>query len=300
VNPNPLPSAHTVPKARQPKSEFAARSRTQPFNADSWESAQTDDLLDEPESENDPSRKSSRWSDTLSVAALVKLLPLALSSLTLLYLFHLGGQIASIRNSHTQALVQTNNGHSFMAEQVDDYVRTPATVEQTVKQWTDLTFNWVQKLPNGKQDEGTLIGGKLFPTRLVQGSTLMSYDIRQVWYQVFQRRDDYLPPNFLGSKATRVFFPLLETKSRPPLDSRTGQPIPNRYEVEEHGDWVEYSPEAPQGKLIDRVHFLIRLRPVVKTEPPLSDDAAPLQRIAYGLRGNGLEIYDVERMKNVR
>lgn len=243
------------------------------------------------------SSDSRHWSDSSIVAALVKLLPLGTSVFTLLYLFHLGGEIANIRNNHNQVLIQTINGHSILAEPVDNYVRTPVTVEQTVNDWRDLTFNWVQKLPDGKKDEGKQLGGKAFPTRLLEGSTLMSYDVQQVWYKVFLEREDYLPSNFLQRNATRVFYPLLQTQPRSPLDSRAGQPIPNRYEVEVHGDWVEYSPETPpQGKLIDRIHLLVRLRPVVKTEPPLSQDADLLQRVAYELRANGLEIYDIQRI----
>ncbi len=232
-----------------------------------------------------------------SVAALLKLAPLGISTLTLLYLFHLGGQVASIRKGHNQVLVQTVDGRSIVAEPVDNYLRTPATVEQTVKQWSDLTFNWVQKLPNGEIDQGKRIGTKVFPTRLVEASTLMSPDLQQVWYQVFQERDDYLPTNFLGTKATRVYFPKMQTTPRPPVDPRTGQPIENRYEVEVFGDWVEYSSETPQGRLIDHLAFVVRLRPVVKTEPPLSEDADSLQRAAYELRANGLEIYDIQRIQ---
>lgn len=235
-----------------------------------------------------------------SVATLLKLLPLGISILTLLYLFHLGGEVASIRKGHNQVLVQTVDGRSIVAEPVDNYVRTPATVEQTVKQWIDLTFNWVQKLPIGEIDQGKRIGAKVFPTRLVQASTLMSPDLLKVWYQVFQERDDYLPINFLGSKATRVYFPKMQTTPRPPVDSRTGQPIDNRYEVEVYGDWVEYSSETPQGKLIDHLAFVVRLRPVVKTEPPLSKDADSLQRATYELRANGLEIYDIQRIEYAR
>lgn len=260
------------------------------------------DSLDESGESGDEetSADSRRRSSPRNLAPLLKLLPLGISTVTLLYLFHLGGQVASIRKGHNQVVVQTVNGRSIIAEPVDNYVRTPATVEQTVKQWTDLTFNWVQKLPNGEIDQGKRIGAKVFPTRLVQASTLMTPDLQQVWHQVFQERDDYLPTNFLGSKATRVYFPKMQTTPRPPVDPRTGKAIENRYEVEVYGDWVEYSSETPQGKLIDHLAFVVRLRPVVKTEPPLSEDADSLQRAAYELRANGLEIYDIQRIEYAR
>lgn len=236
----------------------------------------------------------------LMVSTLINLLPVGLSCLTLLYLFHLGGQVNELRHNHKQVLVQTVNGRSILAEPVDNYFRSPATVEQTVKLWTDLSLNWVQKLPNGKKDPGVKIQTKIVPTRLAQGSTLLSNEIRQVWYQVFEQRDDYLPRNFLASNATRIFYPSLQTTPKPPLDARTGRPIENRYEVELYGDWMEYSPEAPQGKLVDRLALRLHLRPVVKTEPPLSEDADSLQRIAYELRANGLEIYDIQRIPYAR
>ena len=95
----------------------------------------------------------SHQSNSLTVAAaILKLLPLSISVFSMLYLFHLGGQIASIRSDHNQVLVQTVNGRSILAESVDNYIRTPATVERTVKLWTDLSFNWVQKLPSGEKD----------------------------------------------------------------------------------------------------------------------------------------------------
>jgi hypothetical protein len=256
------------------------------------------DLLDEFEPEN-VSQREQRFNSS-TVAALLKLLPLGLSSLTLLYLFHLGGQVASIRNGHNQVLVQTVEGRSIVAERVDNYVRTPATIEKTVKLWTDLTFNWVQKLPNGEKDPGKKMGSKVLPTRLVQGSSLMSPQIQEIWYEVFQQRDDYLPRSFLGSDATRIFFPSLQTTPKPPIDPRTERPIENRYEVEVYGDWIEYSSQTPQGKLIDRLALKLRLRPVVKTEPPLSEDADSLQRAAYELRANGLEIYDIQRIPYAR
>jgi len=240
--------------------------------------------------------RTGRWSSP-SASALLKLLPLGISLFTLLYLFHLGGQLASIRNEHNQVLVQTVNGRSIKAEPVDSYVRTPTTVEETVKLWSDLTFNWVPKLPNGEKDQGKRIGFKVFPLRLIYASTLMSQETRQLWYQMFQARDDFLPSNFLASGATRVYYPKLQTTPRLSLDPRTGQPLKNSFEVELYGEWVEYGPNSPQGKLVDKAAYLLRLRPVVKTEEPLSDDADSLQRAAYELRANGLEIYNIERIK---
>lgn len=232
----------------------------------------------------------SRW------GVLLKLLPTAISSLMFLYMLHLGGQINSLRQGHNQVLVQTVNGRSITAEGVDNYVRTPATIEKTVQMWRDLTFNWVQKLPNGEKDPGTKIGTKVFPTRLIQGSTVMSPEIREAWYQVFQQRDDYLPNNFLGSDATRIFFPKLQTAPKSLIDPKTGRTLSDRYEVEVYGDWIEYSSQNPQGKLIDRPALRLSLRSTVKTEPPLSNDADSLQRAAYELRANGLELYDMKRI----
>ncbi len=235
-----------------------------------------------------------------AVATLLKFLPLGISCLTLLYLFHLGGEVASIRNNDKQVLVQTVNGRSILAQRVDNYVRTSATVDLTVKLWTDLTFNWVQKLPNGKGDPGVKIGTKIFPTRFIVGSTLLSKEIQQIWLDVFLQRDDYLGRNFLNSDATRIYYPKLQTSPKPPLDERTGRPIENRLEVEIYGDWIEYSPDHPQGKLIEKLAFRLGLRPVVKTEPPISEDADSLQRAAYELRANGLEIYNIQRIPHVR
>lgn len=234
------------------------------------------------------------------IATLLKLLPLGISCLTLLYLFHLGYVVDSIRNNDKQVLVQTVNGRSILAQAVDNYVRTSATVDLTVKLWTDLTFNWVQKLPNGKGDPGVKIGTKIFPTRFIVGSTLLSKEIQQIWLDVFLQRDDYLGRNFFSSNATRIYYPKLQTTPKPPIDERTGRPIENRLEVEIYGDWIEYSPAHPQGKLIEKLAFRLGLRPVVKTEPPISEDADSLQRAAYELRANGLEIYNIQRISHVR
>ena len=235
-----------------------------------------------------------------AIATLLKLLPLGISCLTLLYLFHLGGEVASIRNNDKQVLVQTVSGRSILAQPVDNYVRTSATVDLTVKLWTDLTFNWVQKLPNGKADPGVKIATKIFPTRFIVGSTLLSKEIQQIWLDVFLQRDDYLGRNFFSSNATRIYYPKLQTTPKPPIDERTGRPIENRLEVEIYGDWIEYSPAHPQGKLIEKLAFRLGLRPVVKTEPPISEDADSLQRAAYELRANGLEIYNIQRISHVR
>ena len=235
-----------------------------------------------------------------AIATLLKLLPLGISCLTLLYLFHLGYVVDSIRNNDKQVLVQTVSGRSILAQPVDNYVRTSATVDLTVKLWTDLTFNWVQKLPNGKADPGVKIATKIFPTRFIVGSTLLSKEIQQIWLDVFLQRDDYLGRNFLNSDATRIYYPKLQTSPKPPLDERTGRPIENRLEVEIYGDWIEYSPAHPQGKLIEKLAFRLGLRPVVKTEPPISEDADSLQRAAYELRANGLEIYNIQRISHVR
>ena len=235
-----------------------------------------------------------------AIATLLKLLPLGISCLTLLYLFHLGYVVDSIRNNDKQVLVQTVSGRSIIAQAVDNYVRTSATVDLTVKLWTDLTFNWVQKLPNGKADPGVKIGTKIFPTRFIVGSTLLSKEIQQIWLDVFLQRDDYLGRNFFSSNATRIYYPKLQTSPKPPLDERTGRPIENRLEVEIYGDWIEYSPAHPQGKLIEKLAFRLGLRPVVKTEPPISEDADSLQKAAYELRANGLEIYNIQRISHVR
>ena len=235
-----------------------------------------------------------------AIATLLKLLPLGISCLTLLYLFHLGYVVDSIRNNDKQVLVQTVSGRSILAQAVDNYVRTSATVDLTVKLWTDLTFNWVQKLPNGKADPGVKIGTKIFPTRFIVGSTLLSKEIQQIWLDVFLQRDDYLGRNFFSSDATRIYYPKLQTSPKPPIDERTGRPIENRLEVEIYGDWIEYSPAHPQGKLIEKLAFRLGLRPVVKTEPPISEDADSLQRAAYELRANGLEIYNIQRISHVR
>ena len=112
----------------------------------------------------DDTRDTQSESNARAVATLLKLLPLGISCLTLLYLFHLGSIVDSIRNNDKQVLVQTQGGRSILAQRVDNYVRTSATVDLTVKLWTDLTFNWLQKLPNGKGDPGEKIGTKIFPT----------------------------------------------------------------------------------------------------------------------------------------
>ncbi len=247
---------------------------------------------DEPDTEPQPSYA--------RFGVLLKLLPLGISSLTLLYLLHLGSRIDSLRQGHSQVLVQTVDGRSMSAEPVDNYVRTPATIAKTVEMWRDLTFNWVQKLPNGERDPGTRIGTKTFPTRLIQASTLMSPEVREVWYQVFKERDDYLPINFLGSGSTRIFYPKLQTTPKTVIDPKTAKPLPERYEVEVYGDWIEYSADSPQGKLIDRPALRLYLRSTVKTQPPLSEDADSLQRDAYELRANGLEIYDIKRIPYAR
>lgn len=250
--------------------------------------------FDDDEPDTEPQPNYSRF------GVLLKLLPLGISSLTLLYLLHLGGQINSLHRGHNKVLVQTVDGRSIIAETVDNYVRTPATIAKTVQMWRDLTFNWVQKLPNGEKDPGTRIGTKVFPTRLIQASTLMSPEVREVWYQVFQQRDDYLPNNFLGSDATRIFYPKLQTTPKSLIDPKTAKPLPDRYEVEVYGDWIEYSSENPQGKLIDRPALRLYLRSTVKTQPPLSEDSDSLQRDAYELRANGLEIYDIKRIPHAR
>jgi hypothetical protein len=248
----------------------------------------------------DDTRDSQSESNARGVATLLKLLPLGISCLTLLYLFHLGSVVDSIRNNDKQVLVQTQGGRSILAQRVDNYVRTSATVDLTVKLWTDLTFNWVQKLPNGKGDPGVKIGTKIFPTRFIVGSTLLSKEIQQIWLDVFSQRDDYLGRNFLNSDATRIYYPKLQTSPKPPINERTGRPIENRLEVEIYGDWIEYSQDYPQGKLIEKLAFRLGLRPVVKTEPPISEDADSLQRAAYELRANGLEIYNIQRISHVR
>lgn len=248
----------------------------------------------------DDTRDTQSESNARVVATLLKLLPSGISCLTLLYLFHLGSVVTSIRNNDKQVLVQTQGGRSILAQAVDNYVRTSATVDLTVKLWTDLTFNWVQKLTNGKVDPGVKIGTKIFPTRFIVGSTLLSKEIQQIWLDVFLQRDDYLGRNFFSSNATRIYYPKLQTSPKPPIDERTGRPIENRLEVEIYGDWIEYSPENPQGKLIEKLAFRLGLRPVVKTEPPISEDADSLQRAAYELRANGLEIYNIQRISHVR
>ncbi len=248
----------------------------------------------------DDTRDSQSESNARGVATLLKLLPLGISCLTLLYLFHLGSVVDSIRNNDKQVLVQTQGGRSILAQRVDNYVRTSATVDLTVKLWTDLTFNWVQKLPNGKGDPGVKIGTKIFPTRFIVGSTLLSKEIQQIWLDVFSQRDDYLGRNFFSSNETRIYYPKLQTIPKPPIDERTGRPIENRLEVEIYGDWIEYSPDHPQGKLIEKLAFRLGLRPVVKTEPPISEDADSLQKAAYELRANGLEIYNIQRISHVR
>lgn len=253
--------------------------------------------VDLPENfDGDDLKEEAPWDYSLLGAA-IKLLPIGISSITLLYLFHLGGQIDSIRQGHNQVLVQTIGGRSITAETVDNYVRTPATIAKTVEMWRDLSFNWVQKLPNGKQDPGVRIGSKVFPTRLVAGNTLMTPEVREIWEQMFGQRNDYLPADFVGSDATRIFYPKLQTAPKPLADPKTGKALPDRYEVEVYGDWIEYSSTNPEGKLIDRPALRLNLRSTVKTEPPLNEDASSLQKAAYELRANGLEIYDIKRIR---
>ncbi len=58
---------------------------------------------DEFDSEDDGDTQSQ--SNTSPIATLFKLLPVGISCWTLLYLFHLGGEVASIRNNYKQVLV---------------------------------------------------------------------------------------------------------------------------------------------------------------------------------------------------
>ncbi len=103
--------------------------------------------FDETEPDTEPQANYSRF------GALFKLLPLGISSLTLLYLLHLGGQINSLRQGGNQVLVQTVDGRSIIAEKVDDSISAELkfSVERTENEgqckleFLIIRFNMIKK-----------------------------------------------------------------------------------------------------------------------------------------------------------
>jgi hypothetical protein len=175
--------------------------------------------------------------------------------------------------------VQLINGTTYYVSERDKYWRYPAVIQNFVKQWTQLTFNWDTKIPGtNATDEGMKVGNKTLPTSAYFASLLME---PQFGKATLAQLTELVPSEVLSGKvrATVIISYVSE-----PRELRMGE-----WEV----DMIATRLQVSRGSGRDeRIPFnrTFRIKAVDIQNPTFGTDASPFEQKIYELRSAGLEI----------
>ena len=177
--------------------------------------------------------------------------------------------------------VQLVNGETLVVSERDRYWRYPSVIQNTVKTWTELTFNWDNKIPGTNEtDNGVRVGkaGKRIPTSAYFASLLLEPKFAEA---ALSEIAELVPSSvFSGQLRSTVIISYLSE----PREIRQGE-----WEV----DMVATRLLVDRTSGTDeRIPFnrTLRLKAVEIQNSPLGQNASAFEQKVYEVRSSGLEI----------
>jgi hypothetical protein len=201
-----------------------------------------------------------------------------ISFLFILFLSFKVNQLAARKTT----FVQLVNGRSLIISEQDYLYRYPEVIKNTVRQWTNLTFNWDGIIPGTKDlDKGRDIGrGKRITTNAYVGSFLMQSGQQGFRQAALKALAEITPSRVFGGQVrSKIIISYLSA----PRQIKMGE-----WEVDMVATRVLVSlPGGADEEITFNRTF--RLQAVDIPEQPINDNS-PLERQLYEIRSAGLEI----------
>jgi len=177
--------------------------------------------------------------------------------------------------------VQLVNGETLVVSERDRYWRYPSVIQNTVRTWTELTFNWDNKIPGTNEtDTGVRVGkgGKRIPTSTYFASLLLEPEFAKA---ALSEIAELVPSSvFSGKLRSTVMISYLSE----PREIRQGE-----WEV----DMIATRLLVDRTLGTDeRIPFnrTLRLKVVEIQKSPLGQNASAFEQKVYEIRSAGLEI----------
>ena len=206
------------------------------------------------------------------------------SFLLILFLSFRVNQLAERRTT----FVQLVNGRSIVVSERDYLDRRPEVVQDTVRQWANLTFNWDGTIPGTKElDRGHDVGnGKLVTTNAYFGSFLIQPGPQGFRQAALKALADITPTKVFSAQ---VRSKLIVSYLSAPRTTRLGE-----WEVDLVATRVLVNLAGGEDEEIP-FNRTFTLKAVDLPSPP-SADASPLDRQLYELQSSGLEIAKIAEL----
>lgn len=182
--------------------------------------------------------------------------------------------------------VQLVNGQTYYVSERDRLFRYSSVIQNFVKNWTELTFNWDNKIPGTNEtDSGIKVNSKRVPTSSYFASLLMEPEFGKASLSQIAE----LVPNtvFSGQLRSTVIISFISE----PREIRPGE-----WEVDMVA--TRLLVDRSLGK-DERIPFnrTFRLKAVEIQTSPLGNQASAFEQKVYELRSAGLEINRITEFK---
>jgi hypothetical protein len=194
-----------------------------------------------------------------------------ISFLFLLFLSFKVNQLAARKTT----FVQLVNGRSLVISEQDYLYRHPEVIKNTVRQWTNLTFNWDGIIPGTKDlDKGRDIGrGKRITTNAYVGSFLIQSGQQGFRQAALKALAEITPSRVFGGQVrSKIIISYLSA--------------PRQIKMVATRVLVNLPGGADEEITFNRT---FRLQAVDIPEQPANDNS-PLEQQLYEIRSAGLEI----------
>ena len=183
--------------------------------------------------------------------------------------------LASLRTTQVQLI----NGQTYYISERDQRFRYPSVIQNFIKTWAELTFNWDSKLPGTNEtDSGIKVNSKRVPTSTYFASLLMEPEFGKA---SLDKIADLVPSTvFSGQVRSTIIISFLSE----PREIRPGE-----WEIDMIA--TRLIVDRSLGK-DERIPFnrIFRIKAVEIQTATLGDQASAFEQKVYEIRSAGLEI----------
>jgi hypothetical protein len=183
--------------------------------------------------------------------------------------------LASLRTTQVQLI----NGQTYYISERDQRFRYPSVIQNFIKTWAELTFNWDSKLPGTNEtDSGIKVNSKRVPTSTYFASLLMEPEFGKA---SLDKIADLVPSTvFSGQVRSTIIISFLSE----PREIRPGE-----WEIDMIA--TRLMVDRSLGK-DERIPFnrTFRIKAVEIQTATLGEQASAFEQKVYEIRSAGLEI----------
>ncbi len=202
----------------------------------------------------------------------------SINLVTLILHLFIASRINSLASLKTTQ-VQLINGQTYYVSDRDQQFRYPSVIQNFVKTWAELTFNWDSKLPGTNEtDSGIKVNSKRVPTSTYFASLLMEPEFGKA---SLDKIADLVPSSvFSGQVRSTIIISFLSE----PREIRPGE-----WEIDMIA--TRLIVDRSLGK-DERIPFnrTFRIKAVEIQTSTLGDQASAFEQKVYEIRSAGLEI----------